>query len=123
MNTSESSPHSHCRIFLRQLRLYCKIGVDAAEQDIKQYLLIDIDITPATASHNARPAVDYARVAKAIQALADDKHYALIENIADDIANMILANFAARAVRIYCRKPKPFAYLGEAGVEIIRGVD
>lgn len=110
-----------CRIILRQLRLFCKIGIDPAEQEIAQQLLTDIDITPSADSvaDSAVPSVDYAAVIIRLREFAAAKPHALMENFARQAATMIITEFAADTVRIYCRKPRPFADIEEAGVEII----
>ena len=64
------------------------------------------------------PAADYAAVFRRMQSFAAGKQHGLMEEFALEAARIILAEFAAESVRVYCRKPRPFAALGEAGAEI-----
>lgn len=111
---------SDCRIFLRRMVVSCKIGVDRAEAHAPQMLLVDAEIIPARGAF-----CDYAAVRRRLRALAESKQHGLMEDFAREAAEMILAEFPAEKARIVCRKPRPFADVGEAGaeVEIRRGAD
>ncbi|MGI9305711.1 MAG: dihydroneopterin aldolase [Gammaproteobacteria bacterium] len=98
------------------MRLFCKIGIDPAEACAPQLLLADIEIAPVRRAENT-PVVDYAAVFRRLQSFAAEKQHGLMEEFAEQAAQIILSEFAAEEVRIYCRKPRPFADLGEAGVE------
>ena len=108
------------RIILRGLRLSCIIGIDAAEKDIAQRVLVDADITPATAQTSDLPTIDYAAVVRRLREFAAAKSHGLLETFAEEAAELVLAEFTAVEIRLYCRKPSPFADLEEAGVEIVR---
>ena len=117
MQTRNDTPVRHCRIFLREIRLRCKIGIDAAERETPQLLLADADIVPAEDAAPGRPAVDYAAVLRRLRAFAAAKQHLLMEHFAEEAADIILEEFAAAEVRISCRKPRPFSDLGAAGAE------
>ncbi|MGI9296347.1 MAG: dihydroneopterin aldolase, partial [Gammaproteobacteria bacterium] len=108
----------HCRIFLREIRLRCKIGIDAAERETPQRVLADMEIAPAAAAAPDRPAVDYAAVLRRLREFAASKQHGLLEHFAEEIADIVLTEFAAAEVRVFCRKPEPFSDLGAAGAEV-----
>ena len=116
--TSKNITSPNCRIFLRGIRLKCKIGIDAAEREIAQLIIADVEMTPAADAAPGRPAVDYAAVLRRLRDFAAAKQYDLLEHFAEEAAQTILREFAAADVRIACYKPKPFADLNAAGVEI-----
>lgn len=110
------------KLILRDLRLHCLIGVDPAERRIRQPLLVDADIVLAAADGGGAaddtPLVDYRAAADALRKLAKDEQFGLMETFAQKAAETLLEFAGAAAVRIYCRKPAPFADLGAAGAEV-----
>lgn len=109
---------AHCRIFLRKIRISCFIGIDQAETEVPQQLLLDVEITPEALPAADTPAVNYAAVLHCLQTFAAGKRHDLLENFALQAATAIMNEFAVAAVRLYCCKPHPFANLGEAGAEV-----
>ena len=68
-----------------------------------------------------KPAVDYALLIRRLRALARNERFILLEDLAAEIAALIFAEFpAAGAVKIRCAKPRLFADVAAAGVEIKR---
>ena len=91
--SEKSAPHF--RIFLRGIRFYCRIGIDAAEREVRQKLLADVEIVPiATSESSALPAVDYAAVLRRLRVFAESKQHDLMENFAEEAADIILNEFA-----------------------------
>lgn len=115
---SQNTVISNCRIFLRQLHLFCKIGIDPAECEVIQHILLDVEIAPANSSEPNTPAVDYAAVMRRMEQFASEKQHTLLETFAQEAAEIIMAEFDAAHVRIICRKPRPFLQLEEASAEV-----
>lgn len=113
------------KIILRELRLSCLIGVDPAERHVRQTLLLDVDITlggklSGKITADKTPPLDYRVVITKLRALAAGETFGLMETFATRAADLLLDDSAAKAVRIYCRKPTPLAGLAAAGVEVQR---
>ena len=115
---SQTTATPNCRIFLRRLRLFCKIGIDPAECETAQHLLLDVEITPANDGKPDTPVVDYATVMRRMEQFAAEKQHALLETFAREAAEIIAAEFDVAHVRVTCRKPRPFSQLEEAGAEV-----
>ena len=107
------------KIILREMQLSCSIGITAAERHLRQPLLVDAEVTLATApADDTTPTYDYDRAAEALRELAAAQHYGLMETFADVAADVLLALGGAAEVRVFVRKPKVFADLAAAGVEV-----
>ena len=93
----------------------------AAEGHVRQRLLLDADIAlVALPADDAAASYDYEAAVIALRAMAERQHYGLMETFAEAAADTLLQNPAAAAVRVYVRKPKVFADLEAAGVEVKR---
>ena len=85
---------------------------------MRQTLLLDADITVAVAPNDdTAPVVNYRTLVEKLRQLAATSDFGLMENFAAQAAALLCAEQSVGGVRVYCRKPKPFADLGEAGVE------
>ena len=98
----------------------CIIGIDAAEKQVRQLLVLDIILNPAQTTAADTPAVDYHAVVCRLRLLAAESRHGLMEDFAEEVAAVLLCEYDVSRVRVYCRKPKPLAGLAEAGVEITR---
>lgn len=96
----------------------CKIGIDAAEREVPQRIMADIEIAPLADAAGGRPAVDYAAVLRRMRAFAAEKRHDLLESFAEEAADIILREFAAAEVRVVCGKPRPFSDLECAAAEV-----
>ena len=110
---------------MRGLRLSCFIGVDAAEKHARQAVVMDVEITPLVGEKAAdgqlsAPAVDYAVLARRLREWAEQTRHGYAEDMAAAAADLILGEFAAAEVRIYCGKIRPLAGLDQFGAEIVR---
>jgi dihydroneopterin aldolase len=95
------------------LEIEAEIGVHPHERGIRQRLVIDIaletDIAQAAASDLLALSVDYDRAAELARAIVREKHHALIETVAERIAEQLLQELAARVSRVFVRVAKPGA--------------
>ncbi len=112
------------QIFIRGLALEATIGVHAYEQPLRQRLFLDIeiavDLAPAAASGRLADTIDYKAVAEALQALAQERSYALVETFAEAAARLILDGYGARRVRIALTKPGAVRGVSSVGVVLER---
>jgi dihydroneopterin aldolase len=107
-------------VFVRDLRLTALIGVAKAEANCRQQVAVDAEIT-APSPRGEEPAIDYAALMERLRALVKDRRFLLLEELAEEICALIFRDFpAAREVKIRCAKPRVFADVAAAGVEMRR---
>lgn len=113
-------------VFIRGLQLPTVIGVYAWEREVRQELLLDLemawDIAPAGASDAVSDALDYSAVATRLRAFADANSFELIEKMATELAQLLMAEFAVPWVRLRLCKPGAVTEAVDVGVLIERGL-
>ena len=114
-------------IELRSLRFDALVGVLADEQVHPQPIEIDLDLhadlTRAGASDDLADTVDYGAVCTAIERVVDEGHLALLERLAQRMADAVLAvDQRVTSVSVSVRKLRPPVpqELGTSGVRITR---
>ncbi|MGD1146462.1 MAG: dihydroneopterin aldolase [Thermoanaerobaculaceae bacterium] len=113
------------RVYVQGLELYCVIGVQPWERQVKQKVRIDLemeaDCRPAGAGDDAALAVDYKAVAKRVQQLVEGSSFQLVEALAERIASVLLAEFPrADSVKVRLSKPGAVRYAESVGIAIER---
>jgi 7,8-dihydroneopterin aldolase/epimerase/oxygenase len=95
-------------ILIKSLRLSTRIGVPEDERATPQTLELDVEIVPLTDFHEMRDdvarTVDYAEVQTRILELAAARPRRLIETLANDVARLVLRDFAAASATVTIRK-------------------
>ena len=111
-------------IFLEKVRLATWIGVYDWERQSQQTIELSLEIglpqRGAAQSDALADTIDYAAV---LQYLRDDlaeRHFALIEALAEHIADIVLRHFGAAMVRIELSKPGILRQVGRVGIKIER---
>ena len=99
------------RIELRGLRATGVHGVLPEERDRAQPFEVDLDIEadlrPAGGSDKLGDTVDYGAVAESVAAVVSDESYALLERLAQRIADVVLERPGPLAVTVTVRKLRP----------------
>ncbi|EED30581.1 dihydroneopterin aldolase [gamma proteobacterium NOR5-3] len=112
-------------VFIRALRLPTVIGVYAWEREVRQELLLDLemawDIAPAGVSDDVADALDYSAVATRLRAFAAENSFELIEKMASELASLVMAEFSVPWVRLRLCKPGAVTEAMDVGVLIERG--
>lgn len=107
-------------IFIEQLGIDTLIGVYDWERQIRQRVILDIemrfDIAAAAADDDVDKTLNYKAVAKRVIAFVESSEFALVETLSDRVAALILDEFDVEHVTL--RLNKPFALRGAAGVGI-----
>ena len=95
-------------IFLREIRLDARIGIYKRERSITQTVELDLEIAlpdaRVFASGKVADTVDYALVIERIRAALLERHYGLVENLAEHVAQILLGEFHAPWVRVSVAK-------------------
>jgi dihydroneopterin aldolase len=112
------------RIELHALELHGFHGaLDEERRDGQRFLFdVELEVGEAGASDRLEDAVDYRDVAACVREVSDGRAYRLLEALATDLADELLARFPAQRVDVRVRKPQvvldpPVEY---AAVSVVR---
>jgi len=113
------------RVFVKDLLLRAIIGINDDERVKKQDVLVNIeleaDCRPAAASDAIEDAVNYREIAKSTIDLVETSRFFLVERLAEEIANVCLADPRVTKVRVTVEKPTAVRFAKSVGVSIERG--
>ncbi len=108
-------------IFIRELRIETVIGIYDWERDIRQPVVLDLemafDIRKAAASDHIDDTLNYKAVAKRLIAFVEDSKFELVETLAERITEIVLQEFDVAWVRLVLNKEG--AVRGSSGVGVI----
>ncbi|MCY4610906.1 MAG: dihydroneopterin aldolase [Gammaproteobacteria bacterium] len=112
-------------VFIRGLKAKAVIGVFDWEKQIRQNLVLDLDlradVAHAAASDTLEDAVDYKAISQRVVEFVEDSQYQLVESLAEAVARIVREEFAVSWVRIRIAKPFAVRTAQEVGVVIERG--
>ncbi|MEW5790907.1 MAG: dihydroneopterin aldolase [Pseudomonadota bacterium] len=112
-------------LFLRELKVEAIIGIYDWERQIKQPLLIDLDmaadVARAAATDRVEDTVNYKDIAKRLIAFVEESQFQLVETLAERIADIVLNEYGVRWVRVTLHKPGAIRGSRDVGVQIERG--
>ncbi|EGQ7950759.1 bifunctional dihydroneopterin aldolase/7,8-dihydroneopterin epimerase [Vibrio vulnificus] len=113
------------KVFIEQLEVITTIGVYDWEQQIKQKLVLDIEMAhdnrPAGKSDDVADALDYAQVSEAVLNHIESGRFLLVERVAEEVAELIMTQFSVPWIRIRLAKPGAVPQARAVGVVIERG--
>jgi len=111
-------------VFIQGLKAASVIGCYDWERDIRQTLVIDLelktDFTRAAQTDALEHALDYAAISKRVISVCDESRFRLLEALADHLAAMVLAEFSIERLRMTITKPGAVAEAEGVGVVIDR---
>ena len=111
-------------VFIRDLILNCTIGIHAHEKDGPQRIRINLDLAVAEGDQPINDDISnvtcYEKLAAGIKSIVARGHVNLVETLADEIAEMSLANRRVQTARVRIEKLDIFENAGSVGVEIER---
>ena len=112
-------------VFLRQLEIDTVIGIYDWEREIRQTVVLDLemstDVRRAAASERIQDALDYKAVAKRLQQFVSESEFQLVETLAERCAEIILAEFSVAWVKLTLNKRGAVTGAQDVGVIIERG--
>lgn len=112
-------------VYISDLRVQTVIGVFGWERQVKQTVILDLematDIRPAAASDALEDALDYKAVSKRIIAFVSDSRFQLVETLAEGIAGIVTEEFGVPWVRLRVNKQGALRGVRDVGVVIERG--
>jgi len=111
-------------VFIEQLSVITTIGVYDWEQTIEQKLVFDIEMgwdnVAAAKSDDVNDCLSYADVSEAVISHVEGQRFALVERVAEEVAELLLSRFNCPWVRIKVSKPGAVARAANVGVIIER---
>jgi dihydroneopterin aldolase len=109
------------KIFLRELKTEAIIGIFDWERQVKQTVLIDLeisaDVRKAAATDSIEDTLNYKRVAKRLLEYIDTTSFHLVETLAENIAMLVIEEFQVSWIKLTLNKPG--AIRGSRSVGII----
>jgi dihydroneopterin aldolase len=112
------------KIFIRALKAEAIIGIFDWERQVKQTVLLDIelaaDIRKAALTDSIDDTLNYKRVAKRVLAFVEASQFHLVETLAEHIAMLILEEFPVACVTLVLSKPGAVRSSRDVGVALER---
>ena len=112
-------------VFLRDLKIDTVIGIYDWEREIRQTVILDIemaaDIAAAAQTDDIADALDYKAVAKRMIQFVGESRYGLVETLAENCADIIRREFGVSWLRLTINKIGAVSGASDVGVIIERG--
>jgi 7,8-dihydroneopterin aldolase/epimerase/oxygenase len=112
------------KIFIHALKTEAIIGIFDWERQVRQTVLIDIeigaDIVKAALTDSIDDTLNYKRVAKRVLAFVEGSSFHLVETLAEHLAMLVLEEFGVSWVRIVLSKPGAVRGSRDVGVSLER---
>lgn len=112
------------QILLSDLLARCVIGLNPEERQRRQDLLIQVrlavDLRPAGRSDDLADSVDYCALKKRLLAHAEAASPKLLERMAQELADICLADPRVRQVTLRLDKPGALRFARSVAIEITR---
>lgn len=112
-------------VFLQALRIDTTIGIYDWEREIRQSVVLDIemgtDISKAAASDHIDDTLDYKAVAKRLIDFVGNSEFQLVETLAEEVCRLIREEFGVPWVRLTLNKKGAVSGAEGVGIIIERG--
>jgi dihydroneopterin aldolase len=112
-------------IFLHELKVKTLIGIYPWELKVAQMIQLDLEIalpaSRACQTDNFEDALDYALIVQRIQEILSERHFSLLEALAEHIAQTILLEFKSPWIKVSVAKLSAIRGVKKVGVRIERG--
>ena len=112
-------------VFLQGIKAEATVGVFGWERQIRQQVVLDIemktDAAAAARSDALDDAVDYKEVTRRVVELVESSSFQLVESLAEAVAELILKEFDVGWMRLRLSKPFAVRAAQDVGVVIERG--
>lgn len=119
-----TTPHHGDRIFLRGLTADCIIGFIDWERQVKQTVVVDlevpVDCARASLTDEVSDTIDYKKIAKRVVAFVEASRFRLVETLAQRLALLLLEEFGLEWVKLSLSKPGAIRSSRDVGVVIER---
>ena len=114
-------------IFLQELKVKTLIGIYPWERNVAQTIQLDLEIALPTSqacqTDNFEDTLDYALVVQRIKEVLSQKHFNLLEALAEHVAQIVLVEFKSPWTRISVAKLDAIPGVKKLGIRIERRQD
>ncbi len=111
-------------IYIEGLKIDALIGIHDWEQDTRQKLVIDIeiswDISDAAQTDDISFACNYASISECVTTFVASSHFQLIETLAEQTAQLVLKEFSVPKLKLRVSKPGALSNAENVSVSIER---
>lgn len=112
-------------IFLHELKVKTLIGIYPWELNTAQTIQLDLEIGLVTSrachTDNIEDALDYAFIVQRINETLSQKHFSLLEALAEHIAQIVLTEFKSPWIKVSVAKLSAIRGVKKVGICIERG--
>lgn len=112
------------KIFLRELSCEAVIGIFDWERQVKQSIVIDLemsaDIRRAARTDHIDDTLNYKGVAKRILGFVQASEFQLVETLSERIAELVVREFGVEWVKVTVHKPSAIRHSKDVGIIIER---
>ena len=112
-------------LFVRELKVDTRIGIYDWERQVKQTVLVDLDIAgdagAAARTDKVENTINYQTICQRLVAHIAASEVELVETLAEQIADIIRGEFGAAWVEVTVHKPAAVRGTRDVGVRIERG--
>ncbi|MDY6323265.1 MAG: dihydroneopterin aldolase [Succinivibrio sp.] len=112
------------RVFLRDLKIRCIIGILPQERVKAQDLLVncslECDLRECAALGSLKDSIDYFALAQFVKDYTQQRRAELLETLGEELCTEILKRFKAQSVTLRLEKPQAVPGAAGAGIELER---
>lgn len=112
-------------VYIRDLQVDTIIGIYDWEREVRQTISLDLDmaadISQAARSDNIDDALNYKAVAKRLISFIEGSSCLLVERLAEEVAQIVIAEFNVPWVRLRLSKPGALRGSRDVGLILERG--
>ncbi|WP_261843778.1 dihydroneopterin aldolase [Aliamphritea ceti] len=112
-------------VYIKQLEIETVIGIYDWEREIRQRVVLDIemgsDILAAAASENIDNTLCYKTISERLIDFIANSEFQLIETMAEEVTKILMNEFGVRWVRLQLGKPGAVPAAEDVGIIIERG--
>lgn len=112
------------KIFLNGLSVECIVGIWEWERQVKQTVVLDIematDIRKAAASDHIDDTIDYKKVSKRLLSFVGESQFQLVETLTERVAEIIIREFNVPWVKVTLDKKGALRGSKDVGIIIER---
>ena len=112
------------RVVIKDLILFISIGIHDFEkikkQEVKFNMSIDINPLLSPIEERLNSIVNYEEIIKKVSKIAKNKHYELLETLAEDIFEQMFKNNNINKIKLKIEKTQIIKNTSSVGIEIIK---
>jgi 7,8-dihydroneopterin aldolase/epimerase/oxygenase len=112
-------------IFLSEFKVETIIGIYPWEREVPQTIQLDLEIalphSRAGVSDDVADTIDYGRVVERIREVLAERHFSLVEALAEHLAQLVMSEFGSPWLRISVTKLGLIRGVKRLGISIERG--